>query len=294
MANENDNLTAEEAVLLAELEAEIAEGGTDVEDDDPSLAAGADEAARIAAEAETAEASNKAKVASDEAAAAAAAKNGDDEQPAGKDTTVQLSHDNTKAKEQLDTLVAGRADLRKKYADGDIEREAYEAKLDELNDQIADARFEVKKAEVYEDINSQTAKQNWTAAVEDFLGETDNAVFRAGGALNAALDAKIRQMNADKEVLKQFPNHAKRLAEAKRVVLDETRKALGITEPAKTPAKAAAKPVVELPPGVDDVPAAGEEAENEFSHLDRLTGTAREAAFAKLSKDQQERYLAGA
>lgn len=292
MANENDNLTADEAVLLAELEAEIAAGGGDADDDDdPTPPADADEAARLAADNEAKAAKDK-KAADD--AAAAAAKPADAPDPDDRDSTVRLSHDATKAQEELDGLIATRADLRKKYADGDIEREAYEAKLDELNDQIADARFEVKKAEIYEDINSQTAKQNWTAAVEDFLGETDNAVFRAGGALNAALDAKIRQMNADKEVLKQFPNHAKRLAEAKRVVLEETRKALGIEPPkpgATTPPK---KPTVELPPGVDDVPAAGEEAENEFSHIDRLTGAARETAFAKLTKDQQDRYLAGA
>ena len=291
MANENDNLTAEEAVLLAELEAEIAAGGTDTDDDDPTPPADADEAARIAAEAEAAGEAKKAQVAADEAAAVA--KKAETEKPVEKDTTVQLSHDNTKAKEQLDTLVASRTDLRKQYANGDIEREAYEAKLDELNDQIADARFEVKKAEVYEDINTQTAKQNWVGAVKDFLDEADNAIFREGGALNAALDAKIRQMNADKEALKEFPSHAKRLAEAKRVVLEETRKALGV-EPAKPAAASTTKkPAVELPPGVDDVPAAGEEAENEFSHIDRLTGTAREAAFARLTKDQQDRYLAG-
>lgn len=292
MANENDNLTADEAVLLAELEAEIAAGGGDADDDDdPTPPADADEAARLAADNEAKAAKDK-KAADD--AAAAAVKPADAPDPDDRDSTVRLSHDATKAQEELDGLIATRADLRKKYAAGEIERDAYDAQIDDLNDQIVVAKVEVSKADIYEDINAQTAKQKWTDAVTDFLEEPENAIFKEGGALNAALDAKIRKMNVDKDVVKQFPSHTKRLAEAKRIVLEETRKALGIETAKPAATTAPKKPAVELPPGVDDVPAAGEEAENEFSHLDRLTGTARESAFAKLTKDQQDRYLAGA
>lgn len=292
MANENDNLTADEAVLLAELEAEIAAGGGDADDDDdPTPPADADEAARLAADNEAKAAKDK-KAADD--AAAAAVKPADAPDPDGRDSTVHLSHDAEKAQGELDSLIAKRTELRKQYAAGEIERDAYDTQIDDLNDQIVVAKVDVSKASIYEDINAQTAKQKWVDAVTDFLEEPENAIFKEGGALNAALDAKIRKMNVDKDVVKQFPSHTKRLAEAKRIVLEETRKALGIETAKPAATTAPKKPAVELPPGVDDVPAAGEEAENEFSHLDRLTGTARESAFAKLTKDQQDRYLAGA
>jgi len=274
-----EGISPEEQALLDELDAEIAAGGSG-EGDDNDDGAGDDTATGSEGD-DTVEAG-----AGDDTI-----KGADDEPAPADKLPLVLEADDAEAKALLETLSADKKALRKKYDEGDIDRDEYDAAVDALNDKIADAKLEVQKASMYRDITEKVRVGQWNEAVSEFMQDPKNAVFRADGPLHLALDAKVRQMNADPEVVKKFPNNAARLEEAKRVVLDATRKALGVETPAKTPSK---KPAVEIPPSVDDILSADEEQDDEFAYLDRLKGTAREEAYNKLTPEQRRRYLEGA
>lgn len=276
-----EGISPEEQALLDELAEEIAAGGSgDGSDDDDDGDESGDDTATGGE--------------GDDTVAAGAGDDtvkGADDEPAPADKApLVLDADDTEAKALLEKLGADKKALRKQYDDGDIDRDEYDSALDALNDKISDAKLEVQKAAMYRDITDKVRVGQWNDAVSEFMKDPTNAVFRADGPLHLALDAKVRQMNADSEVVKKFPNSAARLQEAKRVVLDATRKALGVDTPAKTPKK----PAAEIPPGVDDILAADEETDDEFAYLDRLKGTAREEAYNKLTPEQRRRYLEGA
>lgn len=254
-----DGLTDEERELLAEHEEEI-NGSDDV---DVDASAGADE--------DDGEDAPPAAAPAIEPAAA---------QPAM--PVIELKADADEAKAAIETLTAEKADLRKKYSDGDIDREEYDEQIDALNDKLQDARLQVRQSEMYEDISRQMLVKQWQSAVDRFMARPDNAPFK-DGPLNVALDAEIRKMNAAE--ISKYPDHTERLAEAKRRVVAAAEAMLG------RKADAPRKPRVEIPPSVDDIPPAGDEVDSEFAHLDRLEGAKFDAAFSRLSKEQRDRYL---
>lgn len=265
--HDDDNLTDEERELLAELDEELGEAGIGEPADDDEQ----DDDARAGGDAQ-----------------AAAKPPVDDEPPAAKVVTQapELHADDTAAKAALDALKAEKASLRAQYDEGDIDRAKYDEALDAINDKILDARAQVQKADLYRDMTEQVRVKEWDNAVGRFLGAKENAVFREG-PMFTALDSEIRKMNANE--FDAFPDHADRLAEAKRRIVAAAQAAVGGKVAAEKPAKARA---VDLPPGLDDVPGAADDNDTEFAFLDRLTGTDYERAFAKLNKDQLERYMA--
>lgn len=250
----NDNLTDEERELLAEHEEEIA--GADGDDD---LQATEEPAAPV------------------EAAPVEAVERQDVQQP------ISLDADASDAKAALDMLTAEKTGLREAYANGDLERDEYDRKLDELNDKMLDARLQVKQAEMYEDISRQTLAKQWNGAVGRFLAKPENAVFKEDGPLNTALDAEVRKMNANE--MDKYPDHAERLAEARRRVVVAAESIVGRKQAAPR------KPLADIPPSVDDIPPAGDEVDSEFAHLDRLEGMKFDSAFARLTPEQRDRYL---
>ncbi|OYW94653.1 MAG: hypothetical protein B7Z13_04075 [Caulobacterales bacterium 32-67-6] len=256
-----DGLTDEERELLAEHEEEI-NGSDDV---DVDASAGADDDGEDAPPA--------AAPAIEPAAAEPA-------QPAM--PVIELKADAGEAKAAIDALSSEKADLRKRYADGDLDREEYDAQIDALNERLQDARLQVKQSEMYEDISRQMLVKQWQSAVDRFMARPDNAPFK-DGPLNVALDAEIRKMNAAE--ISKYPDHTERLAEAKRRVVAAAEAMLG------RKADAPRKPRVEIPPSVDDIPPAGDEVDSEFTHLDRLEGAKFDAAFSRLTQDQRNRYL---
>lgn len=268
------------AELLAEKDAEIAERDGIAPAGDTVSGSSGDDAAQGAAGDDT-----------------SAGATGDDSVPGAADTAqpaVAVVADDAEAKAELDALVAQRAELRKKWDDGDLTSAEYDAQKDEINDKINKANAVIVQAANDRTKAEKAALAQWHNAVDTFLADDKNAIFRGDGPLNAALDAQIRRMNADAETRRRFPNDLKRLEEAKRIVIEEARKALGVSAPA-APAKpsAPAKPraaAPAIPPSVDDIPPAADERESEFAHIDRMSPAQREAAVAKMSPEQYERY----
>lgn len=200
-------------------------------------------------------------------------------------------------------------ELRERFKSGEIELDEYEVQRDQIEDERDTLRRLELKAEISQEMNQQTAEQQWFAAIDR---QIEAAAKPENGGINylsdsekmADLDAFVktlasRQENRDKP-MDWF------LAEAHKRVLSLH----GITpqKSAATPAPAAAadavkaavekrKPPVEsAPPSLAHVPGAdgpGDMGGDEFADLDKLEGVELEAAISRLSPAQREKYLAG-
>lgn len=197
--------------------------------------------------------------------------------------------DDTEATKKIEELKAKRTELRKKYAEGELERDDLDAQLDAINDDILEQREIISRANLYR----ESVDARWSGAVEAFMADDSNKMFRDGAPLNAALDAEVRKIHADKG--KQHLSFAERLKEAKANVLKQVGESLGIDVTKPAGGKGPKKPA-NIPPGLDDMSNAddGSRDSGEFAHLDRLTGVEYDRAFAKLTPEQRSRYLSEA
>lgn len=194
------------------------------------------------------------------------------------------------------------ADLRKQRDDGDIDMAEYDAQAEKLLEQRDDLRRMRDKADIAAEAQKTADQQRVDRAVKDAFRAAlaDGVDYRNDKSKAADLDGFVRALAGnpehDDKSLKWF------FAEAHRRVL-----ALhGITagKPAAKPTeKAAEKPtkgprhpdLSAVPKTLAGVPGSdgpGDLDGDEFSELDKLEGEAYDEAYAKLSKAQQERYLA--
>ncbi|WWT39852.1 hypothetical protein [Microcystis phage Mwe-JY25] len=124
-------------------------------------------------------------------------------------------------------------------------------------------------------------------SVDAFLAA--NPVYKPGSAAFVALDAEVRRLQTESG--RTFdPAH---LAAAH----GNLTAAFGVAPKAQAPQpQRQTTPRPELPPTLGGVPASDMTAagEGEFAHLDRLNGPDYEAALARLTPEQQSRYLASA
>jgi len=188
-------------------------------------------------------------------------------------------------------------DLLRKFKDGEIELDEYSEQLETLNaqrDALAEVRF---KAAVAEDMNTQTTAQRWQFAVERFADavRSENIDYRTDQEKQADLDSFVKTLaanpkNADKD-FDWFLQEAHKRVKALHGILDT---AVGV--PDKTPAASSRKPPIDSAPktlaqvpGSDGVGDIG----GEFANLDALDGMAYEAAIAKMTPEQRDRFVRG-
>lgn len=191
------------------------------------------------------------------------------------------------------------ADLRKQRDDGNIDMAEYDAQAEKLLEQRDDLRSMRDKADIAAEAQKTADQQRVDRAVKNAFRAAlaDGVDYRNDKSKAADLDGFVRALAGNPEhedkSLKWF------FAEAHRRVL-----ALhGITA-GKPAAKPAEKPAAKGPrhPDLSAVPKTlagvpgsdgpGDLDGDEFSELDKLEGEAYDEAYAKLSKAQQERYLA--
>lgn len=184
--------------------------------------------------------------------------------------------------------------LKKQYDDGHLDIDQFLAKRDEILEPL---RRDAVKAEIAEQSQDQVALALWQRARDDFMDA--HPLYKGDAVLYAALDSEVKRLAADKandglsdkrlidkaheEVAKRFkvdagdtPKDAKKtLADKRKVDRSEVPRTL-----AETPAAAE----------VDAV-------DNEFANLEKLLEAgdtaAYERALAKLSPEQEARYLRG-
>ena len=205
--------------------------------------------------------------------------------------------------EQLNELLDQRKGIREQYRNGDIAAEDKDRLEDEINDKIADIRAARQNAQFVETYNQQMAEQDYLRTLKDVKAEiksTDGIDYDKNPLLLQNWDLRVRALasdpaNADKPA-------AWYLKEAHKQVLTEveaTVTALGFKrdKPAprdpvrdavqsRRPPDTRAKSLAALPAAAQDTG----RSDAEFSHLDRLDGDDLEAAVARMTPDQQERW----
>lgn len=190
--------------------------------------------------------------------------------------------------EQLKALNERKRELRTQYQDGDITLDEYEDQRDQVESEVLTLREANFKATIAQEQQQQINQQRWMWEVERFLAE--NAYIRDNRAAFRAVDALIIDLKSDPA--NQGKPNRWFLDEAKRQYEEAPRGASAQPVASKEPPKKPKKPV---PPNLGDMPNAElpETGGNEWAHLDKLDGMELEAALAKLSQADQERYLRG-
>lgn len=205
--------------------------------------------------------------------------------------------------ENLAELARNEDALKQKFKDGEIEFDEF----DEARAVIIEERSRLEKAawkaEISQEMNAQTAEQQWESTVNGYLNSVKTEIDYLKDVEKAAdFDQFVKNLaanpaNQDKSMewfLQEGHRRVKVLhgiesAPVKDDKQDTTTQKddkAGKPNPRKPPLDAAPKNLSQVPgsDGPGDV-------QDEFSDIDRLEGEAFEAALAKLTPAQRERYL---
>ena len=194
------------------------------------------------------------------------------------------------AQERLQAISSEKADLRKKYDEGELTFDEYESKVETLDEERLEIRLSLKEAETAAKIEQQRQINEREAQINGFLSE--HSIKRDFSDLRfAALDTAVKvvaskEENADLGV-REILQKAMDLCIEQGVIAAKTK-------PEAAPAAKPRKPIA-APPTLAHVPAAdmtGTDEGNRFAYLDRLDPVAREAAVSKLSPADLDAYLA--
>ncbi|MBO3760365.1 hypothetical protein [Ciceribacter sp. L1K22] len=198
--------------------------------------------------------------------------------------------------EQMDDLAA-------KFDEGELTGKEFREQTRTLGDQ----RDELKQVKIKAEIQKETAIETWYDEVGAFLGKPENAAFKSP-ILQGMLDTEVKRLQSEAT----NPLNPAILAKAKANIAGEIKAAFGIdVDPGKPGKKDAApdgkgkadpktppKKRPEMPPNLGNVPSADiteSDDGGEFAYLERLMNTDSleyEKALAKLSPEQQDRWLA--
>lgn len=206
-------------------------------------------------------------------------------------------------KETLAELAANEAALKQKFKDGEIEFDEFEEARAVIFEERSRLEKSAWKAEISQEMNAQTAEQQWETTVNGYLNSVKTEIDYLKDAEKAAdFDQFVKVLaanpaNQDKSMewfLQEGHRRVKVLhgiesAPVKGDKQDTTTQKddkAGKPNSRKPPLDAAPKNLSQVPgsDGPGDV-------QDEFSDIDRLEGEAFEAALAKLTPAQRERYL---
>lgn len=188
--------------------------------------------------------------------------------------------------------------LAKKFSDGDIGFEELQAEQTRVHDARADLRAQVRESEMVQRIN-QTAEVNlWKREQDDFF--VDHEEYRKNPILMGALNTAVINLanapeNANRTgtwiLNKAHKEVAKVMAPTSK---DPVNDPVVKDDPAKKEVKQQRKPDLKsVPRTLAGSPAADQDTpgKGEFDDLDSLTGIDYENALARLTPEQQAKYL---
>ena len=210
-----------------------------------------------------------------------------------------------------DTKVADLAErekaLKASFRNGELEFDDFETQRDELLREREALTVARTKAEISQEMTAQTAEQQWRATVDTFIAATAKA-----GSIDYAKDAeKLADLDAFVKMLAGKDENAQRpmdwfLAEAHRRVQAlhgaPSTAAAPAAAPAPAPAaprtvdqaRAARKPAADaIPTTLAQVPGSDGpgDVSGEFADVLALDGMEYEAAIARMTPAQRERFL---
>lgn len=196
------------------------------------------------------------------------------------------------AADRLAELKEQAAALAQQFSEGDIDLPTFLTEKGKLDEEITAIKITNAQADFAKKQNESTRDQRWTWEQERFFAQESSSIYK-DEILRSALAASIRKLDAD------TANAGKPLAwfleEADRQVRER------FAAPAQTaagkPAKGAKAPnLSSVPKTLANLPAAelSETGGGEFAYLDKLEGMDLERALAKMTPEQEARYLRSA
>lgn len=213
-----------------------------------------------------------------------------EEEDAAPVRSVQMlaADDTAEAEKEIAQIKAYRADLHKKFSDGEIESGEYANKLDEANDRLVELKASIQNAEMAARTNLASTQQLWMDTVEDYRSQYKELQTKS---VNAAWDFHIKAMREDATV-KDMLSRGEPAGKVFRYVLKEAHKTVRAElnlggKPAEV--RETAPPPKSLS-GLPQATPANVNAD-EFAAIDALTGEDAEIALARLSPEKRERYL---
>lgn len=192
--------------------------------------------------------------------------------------------------ERLNAVKTQKAEVAKKFDDGELTGDEFRAELAKLDDQHEDLR----ERKIMANIAIETAKRDFGAGVESFLGA--HPQYEKGSTLYTLLDAEVRKLQSSAA----NPLNPKLIEKAHAKISADIAKAYGVQQPAakqQEPTKGAKQKRPEPPPSLGGVPAADIDDTGdggEFAQLERLMNTdsvTYERELARLSPEARDRFL---
>lgn len=208
---------------------------------------------------------------------------------------------------QLKELAQARRDARRKYEEGELTEDDYDAELDRIEQERDKANSARIRAEVSADMTAQQLTRAYHATVGSFFDDVKKAGFDYKAEANKGamqyLDKTIKALaqtaegEEGPELWREILSNAHLLTAAKFKIAagkPEPKPDAGKGNKAAEVARSRTPDLSNVPPTVGRGPSAGTPSVNsdEFSHLDGLSGIALERAVARLTPDQQERWEA--
>lgn len=188
---------------------------------------------------------------------------------------------------QFAALEEKKGTLRTQLSEGDIGLDEFTAQYDTIGKEERALERSTLKAEIASEQGQQTAEQRWAWEQEQFFADKANVAYK-DKYLMAGLNEAVKDLaNDPANSTKTGPWF---LAKANEMI----RERFGAPVKPETPDVPGAKPRVQPPPTLATMPSAElpeTGVADEFAHLDKLGGFHLEAALAKMTEDQQNRYL---
>lgn len=201
------------------------------------------------------------------------------------------------AQEQLKAFETKRDELATQFEDGELTSKEFMAALRQVEKDEGELQWLIRKADLAKETAQQQAVNAWYGAVDEFMAEYPQ--IKANEVVYNAFDSIVRQITADPKNhnlsdRKQLEMAHKQWSEALNI---EQAKPAGKKEEGKKDVGKKGKR--DIPPTLANVPASemSETDDGEYAHLDKLATTdplAYEAALAKMTPEQADRYLRSA
>lgn len=200
--------------------------------------------------------------------------------------------------DKLKANKVARADLRKRFNDGQMDQAEYDAGIDDLDDRREELARLKTRAEIAAEMRQQSEQSAWFNTINAFFG--DAAVnpelgivdYRRDVAKQADLDAFVKALgatpgNENKPMRWYLEEGHRRVVALHSVPL--TKKA-PVDVRRKPDASAVVTNLADVPGGAGDA----DPSSSEFAEIDKLNGMEFERALASMSPDKRERYLLSA
>lgn len=198
--------------------------------------------------------------------------------------------------QKIGDLAAQEADIRAKFKTGELEIEAYEEQRDAILKQREILNTARVKAEISQEMREQSAQNEWQNQIKSFMAaaaKNDGIDYSKDQAKSADLDLFVKTLannpaNADKSGDWFLAEGHKRVMALHGVAPSAQPAAKAPPASRVPPLKSAPKTLAQVPGG--DGPG---DVADEFAQLDALEGNDLEAAIAKMTPAQREKFALG-